>query len=135
MKAHVADRSKAAGAFDKAFAGDEFVVEAAGKFTAPDTGSTTAQAPPSYTSSLMSPHKDPIVAFKDQHDETPVQSYRPGMWLGSIVETGNDAEYVKQRKRLADAAYLANWDEVFRALEKGQILFNENWSNAARLSR
>lgn len=89
--------------------------------------------PPASSISLVPAEHDSALSETKRQESVPKKCTR-AMWPGCIVEIDNDADYVKERESLADAAYLGRWDEVFRALENGQRFFNENWSNAVRLS-
>lgn len=57
------------------------------------------------------------------------------VWLGHIMKKGLSAEYIRQRDRLSDAAYVGDWQEVKRVVLHGEEAYGETWANAIRLRK
>lgn len=129
MKVHVVERSRVADAFDTIHL-NEAVDEIS-------LSSPLPQEPPEF------PHDVEAESLNDGEEPSsdensippPVTTPRPALWLGNVLRTGFGASYLHERDKLADAAYWGDWDTVLENLETGQQLYDESWSNAARLSK
>ncbi|GFF49737.1 hypothetical protein IFM61606_05377 [Aspergillus udagawae] len=58
---------------------------------------------------------------------------KPVLWHGNVLKTGLDPAYLKERARLSDAAYRADWHRLLSSLDTGRRRFGESWCNSFRL--
>ncbi|EAW09753.1 uncharacterized protein ACLA_039690 [Aspergillus clavatus NRRL 1] len=69
----------------------------------------------------------------DSMPSQPSSSREPALWLGNVFKTGLDSSYLKERKRVSDAAYWGDWNKLLSALDIGWRRFGESWCNALYL--
>ena len=71
------------------------------------------------------------------HDSTPdIKTVTPPrVWLGYVLSDKLKQEYVQARHRLAEAAYIGDWQTVKKYILRGESEWGETWANAFRLRR
>ena len=71
---------------------------------------------------------------KDSPRPVPARAaYR--VWLGYVMRAGLRDEYLKDRDKLAHAAYVGDWKIVKKYILLGESKWNETWANAFRLRK
>ena len=55
------------------------------------------------------------------------------VWLGYVMRAGLKEAYLEDRDKLANAAYVGNWQIVKKYILLGETKWNETWANAFRL--
>lgn len=85
---------------------------------------------PDIASIPLDPNDEPLPAYK----AIPPEIVTP-MWPGNILRTKLPATYLAKRDQLSNASYYGQWAEVIMLIDLAKDVFEENWTNAVRLSK
>ncbi|KAL4742694.1 hypothetical protein BDV11DRAFT_180442 [Aspergillus similis] len=106
---------------------------------ASDTGAyeETSQPIADRASDDPTEYEEPVMDTRPRAGWPEIVSPRPKQpptkWPGVLLRESFPPDYLKERDRLADAAYVGDWASVLDCLEKAKMLFQEPWANAVRL--